>query len=100
MSYDLNYKGNLDKDDHSVISGNADYSDYHRTSDENLQNDFLDAAGQTDSNPIFYQDNSPSHITIKSVRLDFSQALSKSTHFDAGVKTSRVNSDNNIDFNS
>ncbi len=100
ISYNLNYNANLDKAGKSVITVNADYSDYHRTSDENLQNDFFDAAGQTNGNPIFYQDNSPSHITIKSARLDFSQTLSKSTHFDAGVKTSRVNSDNQIGFDS
>jgi iron complex outermembrane recepter protein len=98
ISYNLNYNANLDKAGKSVITINADYSDYHRTSDENLQNDFFEATGQTGGNPIFYQDNSPSHIIIKSARLDFSQALSKSSHFDAGLKTSRVNSDNQIDF--
>jgi len=99
MSYDLSYKGSLDKASHSVLSANADYSDYRRLSDELLQNDFFDAAGQTDSSPVFYQDNSPSHIMIKSANIDFTQHVSGSAHFDAGVKSSKVSSDNNIDFN-
>ncbi|MBS1501018.1 MAG: TonB-dependent receptor [Bacteroidetes bacterium] len=99
MSYDLNYKGNLDKAGHSILSGNADYVDYHRHSNEMLQNVFVDAAGQNDGNAIFYQDISPSHIMIKSANLDFTQQIAPSAHFDAGVKSSSVNSDNNIDFN-
>ena len=100
ISYDLNYKANLDKAGNSVITVNADYSNYNRRSAENLQNDFFNSAGQADGNPVFFQDNSPSHITIKSAGVDFNQALSKSTHFEAGVKTSRVNSDNQIGFDS
>jgi len=100
ISYNLNYSANLDKAGNSVITADADYSNYHRHSAENLQNNFFDAAGQAESNSIFYQDNSPSHITIKSAGLDFRQTLSKSTHFDAGIKTSRVNSDNQIGFDS
>src|SRR6185312_14457957 len=46
ISYDVSYKGNLDKAGNSVLSGNADYADYHRHSSESLQNDFFDATGQ------------------------------------------------------
>ncbi|HVS93935.1 MAG TPA: outer membrane beta-barrel protein [Mucilaginibacter sp.] len=99
MSYDLNYNANLDKAGHSILSGNADYADYHRHSNEMLQNVFVDAAGQNDGNAIYYQDISPSHIMIKSVNLDFTQQIALSAHLDAGIKSSSVNSDNNIDFN-
>ncbi|MBS1532167.1 MAG: TonB-dependent receptor family protein [Bacteroidetes bacterium] len=99
MSYDLNYKGNLDRAGHSVLSGNADYVDYHRHSNEMLQNLFFDAAGQNENNSVFYQDSSPSHITIRSANLDFTQHVGNSSHFDLGVKSSRVSSDNQIDFN-
>ncbi|MEO6851431.1 MAG: outer membrane beta-barrel family protein, partial [Mucilaginibacter sp.] len=54
--------------------------------------------GQTDSESIFYHDNSPSHIKIRSENIDFTQMLSKSTHIEAGVKNSQVNSDNLIGF--
>ncbi|MFI5159634.1 MAG: TonB-dependent receptor domain-containing protein [Sphingobacteriales bacterium] len=99
MSYDLSYKVSLDKADHGVLSANADYSNYNRRSNELLQNDFFNAAGQTDSNPLFYQDNSPSHITIKSANIDFTQHFNGSTHIDLGLKSSKVGSDNQIDFN-
>jgi len=99
ISYDVSYHGNLDKAGNGVLSGNADYADYHRHSGESLQNDFFDAAGQTDSNPILYQDNSPSHITIRSANLDFTQRFSTAFGLEAGVKSSKVNSDNYIDFN-
>jgi iron complex outermembrane receptor protein len=98
LSYNLNYKANLDRSGNTVISADGDYSDYHRHSSEALQNTFLEATGQSDEPPIVYQDNSPSHITIKSANIDFKQALSKSAHFEAGAKSSKVNSDNQIDF--
>lgn len=98
ISYDVNYKGNLDKDGHSVLSGNADYADYHRHSDETLQNDFFDASGKPDSS-VVYKDSSPSHITIRSANLDFTQRISSAIHFDAGAKSSKVTSDNSITFN-
>ncbi len=98
MSYNLNYKANLNSSGNTVISADADYSNYHRRSAESLQNSFLDAEGLPDNAPIFYIDNSPSHITIKSANIDFTQTLSKSAHFEAGVKSSRVSSDNQIDF--
>lgn len=98
LSYNLNYRASLDKSGNSVLSANGDYSNYNRHSSEVLQNNFLNAAGQTDSNPIFYQDNSPSHITIRSASIDFKQALSKSVSFEAGIKSSGVNSDNQIIF--
>ncbi|MGZ3944265.1 MAG: TonB-dependent receptor domain-containing protein [Mucilaginibacter sp.] len=99
LSYDLNYKANLDRNGYSVISGNADYSDYRRHSSEMLENDFFNANGQRSGNANFYQDNSPSHIMIKSANLDFTQHFGTSSHLDVGAKASRVSSDNNIDFN-
>lgn len=98
LNYNVNYKADLDKAGKSVISADADFSDYHRSSNELLRNDFYDAAGQTDNIPVFYQDNSPSHITIKSANLDFSQAISQNSHFNIGGKSSQVNSNNQIDF--
>lgn len=98
LNYNLNYKGSLDKLGKSLLSADADYTDYHRTSMEMLQNDFFNAAGQKDNNPIFYRDNSPSHITIKSANVNFSQAIAKDSRFSAGAKISQVNSDNQIDF--
>ena len=83
ISYDLTYKANLDKSGNSVLSADGDYTNYHRSSDEFLQNNFINPNGQTDG-ILFYHDSSPSHITIKSANIDFTQALSKSSHLGAG----------------
>jgi hypothetical protein len=98
INYNLNYKIDLDKAGKSVLSADADYSDYHRKSQENLRNDIFDAAGQNENKPVFYTDNSPSHITIKSANIDFSQQVAKGSRLNLGWKSSRVNSDNQIDF--
>jgi len=98
FNYNLNYKIDLDKAGKSVLSADADYSDYRRKSQENLQNDFFNAAGQNEYKPVFYSDNSPSHIKIKSANIDFSQALSKSSRLNLGAKSSQVNNDNQIEF--
>lgn len=98
LNYNLNYKVDLDKKGKSVLSADADYSDYHRKSGENLRNDFFNASGQNENDPIFYNDNSPSHITIKSANIDFSQQIAKDTRLNFGWKSSQVNSDNQIDF--
>ena len=98
FSYNLNYTGKLDKDGNSVLTFNGDYTDYNRSSAEVLENDFFNAAGLQDSAPIDYMDRSPSRITIQSARLDFSQKLSKETTFSLGIKSSKVRSDNQINF--
>ncbi|MBS1519665.1 MAG: TonB-dependent receptor [Bacteroidetes bacterium] len=98
LNYNLNYKIDLDKEGKSVLSADADYSDYHRKSQEDLQNDFFNAAGQNENDPVFYSDNSPSHITIKSANIDFSQQIAKGARLNFGWKSSQVNSDNQIVF--
>ncbi|HVV54355.1 MAG TPA: outer membrane beta-barrel protein [Mucilaginibacter sp.] len=98
LNYNLNYKAELDKAGNSVLSADANYSDYRRHSNEMLHNDFFDNNGQPENNSLYYMDSSPSHITIKAANIDFTQAIAKTTHFDAGIKASRVNSDNQIEF--
>lgn len=97
-TYNLNYKANLDKAGKSILSASGYYSNYQRHSDENLENNFLNNEGEADAQPIFYRDHSPSHITIRSENIDFSQQLSNAITMEAGVKNSQVNSDNQIDF--
>jgi len=98
LNYNANYRGTFGKEGESVLSADFNYSTYNRHSIEMLQNDFLDAQGQPDGTPLFYTDNSPSQIHVRSENIDFSQALSKSSSIDIGVKNSQVKSDNIIDF--
>ncbi|MGZ3821511.1 MAG: outer membrane beta-barrel protein, partial [Mucilaginibacter sp.] len=98
LNYNLNYKGSFGAEGNSTLSADLNYTTYNRHSSELLQNDFYNAAGQTDGTPLFYNDISPSTIHIRSEILDFSQVLSKTSRLDMGIKNSQVNSDNTIDF--
>ena len=99
LNYNLNYKGTLDKAGKSALSADFDYSTYDRSSFEGLANDFFDVlTDQTYRDPLFYLDNSPSTINIRSEKVDFIQTLSKTATLALGVKNSQVNSNNTIDF--
>jgi iron complex outermembrane recepter protein len=98
LNYNLNYKGSFGKTDNTTLSADFDYSTYRRNSSELLENDFFNPNGTTYSNPLFYSDNSPSQINVRSEKIDFSQALSKTGLLSVGLKNSQVNSDNKIDF--
>jgi iron complex outermembrane receptor protein len=100
INYNLNYAGSFGKADKTTLSADFDYSNYTRGSSELLQNDFFLADGTPYQQPILYSDNSPSHIIVRSEKIDFSQILSKSGSLGIGVKNSQVKSNNNIDFES
>ena len=98
LNYNLNYRGSFGKADETALSADVDYSDYNRSSFELLDNEFYRTDGSTYRDPLFYTDNSPSNIKVRSEKVDFSQALSKSSTLSAGLKNNQVNSDNQIDF--
>jgi len=99
INYNLNYRGSFGKGDGTMLSADFDYSTYDRNSEELLRNDFFLASGIAYQQPVFYMDNSPSNINVRSEKLDFSQALSKTGTLGLGIKNNQVNSSNVIDFN-
>jgi len=98
LNYNLNYKGSFGQHDETSLSADFDYSTYDRSSFELVDNNFFYTDGSTYRDPLFYTDNSPSNITIRSERVDFSQALTKNSTLSLGLKNSQVNSDNTIQF--
>lgn len=98
LNYNLNYRGSFGKGDGTTISADLDYSTYDRGSSELLRNNFFLASGMPYQQPVYYIDNSPSHINVRSEKLDFSQALSKTGTLGLGIKNNQVNSSNIIDF--
>jgi iron complex outermembrane receptor protein len=98
LNYNFNYRGSFGKDDKTILSADVDYSTYRRYSSELLENDFLDPYGKEYKSPLFYMDNSPSQINVRSEKIDFTQALSSTGSLIAGLKNNQVNSDNNIEF--
>ncbi|RYZ96145.1 MAG: TonB-dependent receptor [Sphingobacteriaceae bacterium] len=97
LNYNINYRGVFGKYEHHIITADADYSEYDRSSLENLQNDFYDAAGIEYHDPSYFRINSPAHINVRSAKIDY-QRLIKKNVFEAGVKISKVKSINKIDF--
>ncbi len=98
LNYNLNYKGSFGKKNSTQLSADLDYSTYDRSSYELLENDFFFPDGSQRQPSLYDINNSPSHITVRSEKLDFSQRLSKNSVISIGVKNSQVNSNNKIDF--
>lgn len=98
LNYNLNYRGSFGKDDRTTLSADVDYSTYNRRSFEDVRNNFYRADSSQYRDPLYYTDNSPSTIHIRSERVDFSQQLTKNSSLSAGLKNSQVNSDNTISF--
>lgn len=98
LNYNFNYKGSFGKADNTTLSADFDYSTYDRGSTELLENTFFDAGGQPYQAPMWYINNSPSHITVRSEKVDFNQALSKTGTLSLGIKNNQVNSDNLVNF--
>jgi iron complex outermembrane receptor protein len=98
LNYNVNYKGSFGKNDATSLTADVDYSTYNRSSFELLSNYYNLPDGIPYRDPLYYSDNSPSTINVRSERIDFSQQLTKGSSLSAGVKNNQVNSDNTIDF--
>lgn len=98
LNYNVNYRGSFGKNDNTTLSADLDYSTYRRYSTELLENNFFFPDGIQYRDPVFYTDNSPSKINVRSERIDFTQALSKTGILGFGLRNDQANSDNTIDF--
>jgi len=95
ISYNLNYKSVLDTAG-SEISADVDYSKYNGNDGSDYANDYLFANGNR-IRPISYIRNStPSIIDIKAFKVDYNVSLSKTVKLEAGVKSSWVKTDNDL----
>ena len=97
LNYNLNYKGSFGKADNTTLSADFDYSTYRRYSTEPLESDFFLPDG-VQYRDLFYVDYSPSQINVRSERIDFTQALSKTGILGLGLRNDQANSNNTIDF--
>lgn len=93
-AYNLNYKGTFDSTG-KELSVDVDYSDYQGRSDE-LRDNFYTVSNGTAKNPLFVKNFAPSDIRVKSLKMDYTNPLSKTAKFEAGLKFSRVETDNNL----
>lgn len=95
IAYNLNYKSVLDTAG-SEISADFDYSKYNGNDGSDYENDYKFADGNR-IRPINYtRNNTPSKIDIKAFKVDYNVALSKTVKLEAGVKSSWVKTDNDL----
>ncbi len=94
MAYNFNYKGTLDTLGREV-SVDLDYSRFNGKQDE-LRDNFYTVIGGPAKNPLFIKNYAPSTIDVKSVKVDYTHPVNKSTRIEAGFKSSWVKTDNDL----
>lgn len=77
------------------LSADVDYLKYDVTSTQNLYNKYFDASGTPTNIPDNLLGNLPQMISIYTGKADYMQPLKKGARFEAGIKTSFVETDNN-----
>lgn len=95
MSYNLNYKSVLDTAG-SEISADLDYSKYHGNDGATYANDYFYANGSPIRPTNHIRNSTPAAIEIKAFKIDYNVSLSKTVKFEAGLKSSWVKTDNNL----
>ncbi|MBO9151460.1 TonB-dependent receptor domain-containing protein [Chitinophaga sp. GCM10012297] len=99
QSYNLNYKGKLDTTGKEI---NIDL-DYSRNAEDQhalLYSGYMDAHGKIYFRGDTTRSLQPSIINIKTAKIDYTHPLKNDAKFEAGVKISFVESDNNSRFDS
>ena len=97
LNYNINYNGVLDKSG-KTLSADANYSTYHRHSNEYITNNFYTPAGVKYRDSLQLENLSPSDIHIWTGKIDYINPLSKTSRLEGGVKYNHVQSDNNLIF--
>ena len=94
VAYNLNYKGTLDTNG-KELSVDLDYSDYSSNHDE-IRDNVYSATNLDTRDRLFVKNYAPSSIDVKSLKIDYTHPLNKTTKFEAGIKSSVVKTDNDL----
>ncbi len=94
VAYNFNYKGTLDTAG-KELSVDLDYSNYQGNHDE-LRDNRYSATNIEQRNALFVKNFSPSDIDVKSIKIDYTHPLNKSSKFETGFKASIVKTDNDL----
>ena len=96
-NFAVNLNDKLDIDTSGQQLGfDLDYSRFNNHALMQHNTYFFDADGTTQMSPAFLRTQTPSVITIRTAKADYSVPLNKSLKLDAGVKYSDVNTDNTL----
>ena len=77
------------------LTADVDFLNYNVSSSQNLKNKYFTASGDPTGIPDNLLGNLPQLISIYSGKADYVQPLKKGAKFEAGIKTSFVETDNN-----
>lgn len=94
IAYNLNYKGTLDTAG-KELSVDLDYSNYNGKQDE-LRDNVYSVIGGNPKAPLYVKNYAPSEIVVKSLKIDYTNPLSKTAKVEAGLKFSMVETDNDL----
>lgn len=97
INYNINYNGKLGHSS-QTLSADADYSVYNRNSAEDLNSVIYYANTGITTDPSYYVNHAPTHITDVSGRVDYVNPISKTMRLEAGLKSVYANSDNSQQF--
>ena len=94
MAYNLNYKGTLDTSG-KELSVDLDYSDYKGNSND-LRDNFYEITNEEPRNPKFINNYALSKIDVKSLKIDYTHPVNKTSKVEAGIKSSIVKTNNDL----
>ncbi|RYY59288.1 MAG: TonB-dependent receptor [Chitinophagaceae bacterium] len=95
----LNFRRILDKNG-SEITADLDGASFRSATDQLLENVYFDANGNAAAKPDTLVGDLPQDINVYSGRVDYYKPLGKKGKFEAGIKSSIVNTDNNARYDS
>ncbi len=80
------------------LTMDLDFVNYSSGSNQLLSNKFFDKLGNKQSNDEILRGNIPSNIDIYSAKIDFTHPMKNNSRFEAGVKSSYVQTDNDAQY--
>lgn len=97
FTYNVNFRHSLN-DKGAEITFDADYSRFENPSIQNSNNYFFNNENAEVATPNLLRSNSFSGVTIKALKADMTHALKGGINLEAGLKSSFVETDNNVKF--
>jgi len=82
------------------LTADADYIRYRSGNTQLMINRYFDAAGGSQQQPDTLQGALPQEIAVRSARIDYLHPFKKEARFEAGIKASLVETDNNARYDS
>ena len=93
--FDLNDKFRIDSLGQDITI-DIDYTNFTNTNNAVYNNYYLFANESTQHPPVFQRNQSPSNIQINTEKIDYTLPFHKTMKFEAGLKSSYVKTDNNL----